>query len=258
MLWLWTAAALGLAVQGRRATIAALQDRARRAEESREETALRRVAEDRVRIARELHDAIAHHAAVISVQAGVAEHLVDRDPAAARDALHHVRESAKAVLAELQSVLGVLRQDETDLNPISIWWGTNNDLPYPSSMPANQVSQVLSANVTNIFSPTLTNEFVFADATFINPIGLTNPSAVDPAKDEDRHKPGKPEWLILLGSCTHLGCVPTVGGGEYGGWFCPCHGSVYDTAGRIRKGPAPLNLVMPDYTFLSDTKVKIG
>ena len=74
------------------------------------------------------------------------------------------------------------RQDETDLNPISIWWGTNNDLPYPSSMPANQVSQVLSANVTNIFSPTLTNEFVFADATFINPIGLTNPSAVDPAK----------------------------------------------------------------------------
>ena len=80
----------------------------------------------------------------------------------------------------------------------------------------------------------------------------------DPAKDEDLHKPGKPEWLILLGSCTHLGCVPTVGGGEYGGWFCPCHGSVYDTAGRIRKGPAPLNLVMPDYTFLSDTKVKIG
>lgn len=74
------------------------------------------------------------------------------------------------------------RQDETDLNPISIWWGTNNDLPYPSSMPANQVSQVLSANVTNIFTPTLTNEFVFATATFINPIGLTDASAVDPAK----------------------------------------------------------------------------
>ena len=115
ILWLWTAAALGMAVQGRRATIAALQDRARRAEETREETALRRVAEDRVRIARELHDAIAHHVAVISVQAGVAEHVVAHDPAAAREALHHVRGSAKAVLAELQSVLGVLRQDEADL-----------------------------------------------------------------------------------------------------------------------------------------------
>jgi ubiquinol-cytochrome c reductase iron-sulfur subunit len=80
----------------------------------------------------------------------------------------------------------------------------------------------------------------------------------DPATDESRHKPGKAEWLILVGTCTHLGCVPTFGGGEYGGWFCPCHGSVYDTSGRIRKGPAPKNLVMPDYTFLSDTKIKVG
>lgn len=80
----------------------------------------------------------------------------------------------------------------------------------------------------------------------------------DPATDESRHKPGKAEWLILIGVCTHLGCVPTFGQGEYGGWFCPCHGSVYDTAGRIRKGPAPKNLVLPDYEFLSDTKVKVG
>ena len=80
----------------------------------------------------------------------------------------------------------------------------------------------------------------------------------DPATDESRHKPGKAQWLILIGTCTHLGCVPTFGGGDYGGWFCPCHGSVYDTAGRIRKGPAPLNLVLPDYTFLSDSKVKVG
>lgn len=80
----------------------------------------------------------------------------------------------------------------------------------------------------------------------------------DPATDESRHKPGKPEWLILVGTCTHLGCVPTFGGGEYGGWFCPCHGSVYDTSGRIRKGPAPKNLVVPDYAFLSDTKIKVG
>ena len=80
----------------------------------------------------------------------------------------------------------------------------------------------------------------------------------DPQPDEARHKPGKAEWLILIGTCTHLGCVPTFGGGEYGGWFCPCHGSVYDTSGRIRKGPAPLNLAVPDWSFLSDTKVKVG
>ena len=80
----------------------------------------------------------------------------------------------------------------------------------------------------------------------------------DKQKDEERHKPGKAEWLILVGTCTHLGCVPTFGGGDYGGWFCPCHGSVYDTSGRIRKGPAPKNLEVPEYTFLSDTKVKVG
>ena len=80
----------------------------------------------------------------------------------------------------------------------------------------------------------------------------------DPQPDADRHKPGKAEWLILVGTCTHLGCVPTFGGGEYGGWFCPCHGSSYDTSGRIRKGPAPLNLAVPEYAFLSDTKVKVG
>ncbi|MGA2592482.1 MAG: carboxypeptidase regulatory-like domain-containing protein [Bryobacteraceae bacterium] len=74
------------------------------------------------------------------------------------------------------------RQRETDLNPISVWWGTNSDLPYPSSMPANQVSNVYSANVTHIFSPTLTNEFVFAEATFLNPIALADPAAVNPSK----------------------------------------------------------------------------
>ena len=76
--------------------------------------------------------------------------------------------------------------------------------------------------------------------------------------DEERHKPGKAEWLILVGTCTHLGCVPTVGGGDYGGWFCPCHGSVYDTSGRIRRGPAPKNLEVPTYAFLSDSKIKVG
>jgi ubiquinol-cytochrome c reductase iron-sulfur subunit len=85
----------------------------------------------------------------------------------------------------------------------------------------------------------------------------------DPATDASRVKPGKSEWLILIGVCTHLGCTPNFDGGDldpgrYGGWFCPCHGSVYDTSGRIRKGPAPKNLAVPDYTFETDTKIKVG
>ncbi|MFC4272855.1 ubiquinol-cytochrome c reductase iron-sulfur subunit [Sneathiella chungangensis] len=78
----------------------------------------------------------------------------------------------------------------------------------------------------------------------------------DPQPDADRVI--KPEWLIMVGICTHLGCVPLKGQGEYGGWFCPCHGSHYDTSGRIRKGPAPLNLAIPPYEFLDDNNIKIG
>lgn len=80
----------------------------------------------------------------------------------------------------------------------------------------------------------------------------------DPQTDAERVTAGKEQFLILVGSCTHLGCVPTFGGGDYGGWFCPCHGSHYDTSGRIRVGPAPTNLEVPTYTYLTDTKVKIG
>ncbi|ATN35075.1 ubiquinol-cytochrome c reductase iron-sulfur subunit [Rhizobium sp. ACO-34A] len=69
---------------------------------------------------------------------------------------------------------------------------------------------------------------------------------------------GKENWIVMIGSCTHLGCVPLGQAGEYNGWFCPCHGSVYDTAGRIRKGPAPENLHIPNFAFVSDTVIKIG
>jgi len=78
----------------------------------------------------------------------------------------------------------------------------------------------------------------------------------DPATDQSRVE--KPEWLIMVGICTHLGCIPIGERGEFGGWFCPCHGSHYDTSGRIRKGPAPKNLAVPDYFFESDTKIMIG
>ncbi len=80
----------------------------------------------------------------------------------------------------------------------------------------------------------------------------------DPQKDSDRVKPGKDEWLVTIEICTHLGCIPIAGQGEYKGWFCPCHGSQYDTSARIRKGPAPRNLEVPPYEFISDTKIKIG
>ncbi|KAK5987969.1 Complex III subunit 5 [Cladobotryum mycophilum] len=78
----------------------------------------------------------------------------------------------------------------------------------------------------------------------------------DPQSDDDRVK--RPEWLVMLGVCTHLGCVPIGEAGDFGGWFCPCHGSHYDISGRIRKGPAPLNLEIPAYDFPEDDKLIIG
>jgi len=77
-----------------------------------------------------------------------------------------------------------------------------------------------------------------------------------PEKDEERAK--NPEWLVMLGICTHLGCVPLGDKGDYNGWFCPCHGSHYDTSGRIRKGPAPTNLEIPKYEFVDNKTIKIG
>ena len=90
---------------------------------------------------------------------------------------------------------------------------------------------------------------------------VSNSDLIDPEADADRVQ--KAEWLVMVGVCTHLGCIPLgqkagESKGDFGGWFCPCHGSHYDTSGRIRKGPAPKNLPVPEYSFLSDSKVKIG
>ena len=79
-----------------------------------------------------------------------------------------------------------------------------------------------------------------------------------PEKDEERVKSGKDEWLVMLGVCTHLGCVPLSDKGDYKGWFCPCHGSHYDLSGRIRKGPAPKNMEIPKYEFVDANTIKIG
>ncbi len=90
-----------------------------------------------------------------------------------------------------------------------------------------------------------------ADARKVNLSELKHPE-----KDEDRAK--NSEWLVMLGICTHLGCVPLADKGEYKGWFCPCHGSHYDTSGRIRKGPAPVNMEIPKYEFVNNNTIKIG
>lgn len=86
---------------------------------------------------------------------------------------------------------------------------------------------------------------------------------IDPATDQSRVKPGHDQWLVVVGICTHLGCVPlgnkpTDPRGEWGGWFCPCHGSQYDASGRVRHGPAPANLAVPPYAYMTDSRIKIG
>jgi ubiquinol-cytochrome c reductase iron-sulfur subunit len=86
---------------------------------------------------------------------------------------------------------------------------------------------------------------------------------IDPATDASRVKAGHEKFLVVIGICTHLGCIPlgnksTEPRGEWGGWFCPCHGSQYDVSGRVRHGPAPLNLAVPPYAYLNDAKIKIG
>ena len=81
---------------------------------------------------------------------------------------------------------------------------------------------------------------------------------IDTQPDEARVKDGKPQWLVTYGNCTHLGCVPLGHEGPYEGWFCPCHGSLFDTSGRVRRGPAPINLPIPPYRFVSEAKIRIG
>jgi len=93
--------------------------------------------------------------------------------------------------------------------------------------------------------------------------GVKLADLIEPATDASRHKPDHAEWVIMIGICTHLGCIPlgnkpTDPRGDYGGYLCPCHGSQYDAAGRVRHGPAPLNLFLPPYEFMNPTRIKIG
>ena len=97
-----------------------------------------------------------------------------------------------------------------------------------------------------------------AEARAVPLSALKDPQTDDQRLIADMQNKLKPQYLIMEGNCTHLGCVPIGESGDYNGWFCPCHGSHYDSAGRIRKGPAPKNLYIPPYKYISDTVIKIG
>lgn len=116
--------------------------------------------------------------------------------------------------------------------PVFIWNRTKDQVEKAKETP---VSQLPDKNARNANLPT------DAEAT-----------------DANRAAKDKENWLIVTGVCTHLGCVPLANSGDFGGWLCPCHGSHYDAAGRIRRGPAPENLAIPPYAFEGDTKIKIG
>ncbi len=108
---------------------------------------------------------------------------------------------------------------------------------------AKEVEEAKAAALSDLKDPVARNANLPADA---------------PATDANRAAEGKENWFVMVNVCTHLGCIPLGQEGAFGGWFCPCHGSVYDTAGRIRQGPAPENMAIPVYSFMTDTKIKIG
>ena len=145
-----------------------------------------------------------------------------------------------------------LASTEVDLSPIKegqaitvLWRGKP---VFVRNRTADEVKAALEVKISDLRDPSARNEALPEKA---------------PATDLNRTKKGHENWLVLVGICTHLGCIPkgqsmTDARGDFGGWFCPCHGSHYDTAGRIRKGPAPRNLEVPSYAFVSDARVKIG
>jgi ubiquinol-cytochrome c reductase iron-sulfur subunit len=136
---------------------------------------------------------------------------------------------------------------EVDLSPleegqsITVKWRGNP--VFIRHRTAKEIEEAQAVSVADLKDPLARNE---------------NVPESDPATDINRVVGGKESYIVMMGVCTHLGCVPLGQQGEYGGWFCPCHGSHYDTAGRIRKGPAPQNLAVPKYEYVSDTKIRIG
>jgi len=141
---------------------------------------------------------------------------------------------------------------EVDLSPVKegqaitvLWRGKPVFVRHRTK---EEITKALEVKISDLIDPSARNDDLPEKA---------------PATDANRTKKGHENWMVLVGICTHLGCIPkgqsiADARGDFGGWFCPCHGSHYDTAGRIRLGPAPRNLEVPPYDFTSDTKIKIG
>ena len=186
-------------------------------------------------------------------------------------------EQAGTATAEGQPAEGVRRRDFINIAAVSAAGVGGVAVLYPLISQMSASADVLAESSTEVdlsaIQPGQAIKAVFRK----QPLFVRNltPEEIKKAKDvdvstlrdpqtiEERTKEGHENWLITMGVCTHLGCVPMGAGegevrGDFGGYFCPCHGSHYDTAARIRKGPAPKNLMVPDYEFTSDTVVKIG
>ena len=172
---------------------------------------------------------------------------------------------------------GVRRRDFINIAAVSAAGVAGISILYPLISQMSASADVLAASSTEVdisaikpgqaIKAVFRKQPVFIRNLTTKEIGEANAVPVsslrDPQTLAERTKEGKENWLITMGVCTHLGCVPLGAGegevkGEFGGYFCPCHGSSYDTAARIRKGPAPKNLEVPEYAFTSDTVVKIG
>jgi Rieske Fe-S protein len=136
---------------------------------------------------------------------------------------------------------------------------STQNAPQPAASPAASPSTAAPTSVPapNADAPALAQQNAAAPQPASAPAPEAAPTTTT-ASAEGAKLSEKPEWLIVVGVCTHLGCIPLGYQGDYGGWLCPCHGSQYDTAGRIRKGPAPENLAVPPYAFMTDTRIKIG
>lgn len=172
---------------------------------------------------------------------------------------------------------GVRRRDFINIAAVSAAGIAGVSILYPLISQMSASSDVLAASSTEIDISSIKVGQAIKGVFRKQPVFIRNltpkeiaeanavpvSSLRDPQTLAERTKEGKENWLITMGVCTHLGCVPLGAGegetkGEFGGYFCPCHGSTYDTAARIRKGPAPKNLEVPTYEFTSDTVVKIG
>ncbi len=141
--------------------------------------------------------------------------------------------------------LSVVEVDVSSLEPgmsLTVKW--RGKPVFVRNRTEKEIDEAKAVSLADLKDPVARNANLAADAT---------------ATDIDRSAgDGKENWIVMIGSCTHLGCIPIGQSGDFGGWFCPCHGSHYDTAGRIRKGPAPQNLAVPVFTFSSDTVIRIG